>query len=1146
MIRTFRFLAALICLTVTTALLARAQDAAANAKLSVPHLIRLNGVLIDANGKPATGTIGITFSLYKEEQGGAALWIETQNVPLDAQGHYSVMLGASKPDGVPAELFASNEARWLSMEPQGLPAPARVLLLSVPYALKAGDAETIGGLPPSAFVLAAPAAAGSRSATTASTNAPPPASTVTTAGGTANTIPLFSTATDIENSAITQTGSGSTAKIGIGTTTPSSTLDVKGGANIRGTLSLNATGTATATAGKNSQPENIVSSSFSSTTNTPVNQTFQLKAEPSGNNTSSPSGTLNLLFGQGTSAPTETGLKISNNGQITFAAGQTFPGTGNGTITGVTAGTDLTGGGSNGNVTLNVDTTKVPQLNVANSFTGNQTVNGNLTATKLISTATQGTAPLQVSSTTQVPNLNASLVGGLSASAFQPVGSYATLGANSFVGDQSVTGNISSNGQVSGSTVNAAISYNIGGNPFAFGSLNTANEFFGFAGNQTMTGGDNVATGQAAFVTNITGTLNTADGIASLKLNTTGSNNSALGYSALFANSGGSSNTAVGMNALLSNTTGSSNTALGVNAGPDSGHAALTNSTAIGANAQVTASNAMVLGSISGVNGATADTLVGIGTTAPAAKLDVRGTANFGGLVTFAAGQTFPGTGTITAVNPGVDLTGGGSAGSVTLNVDTTKVLTAVLAGNGLTGGGTGGTQTLNIDTTRIPQLVANNAFAGNQTVAGNLTVTGFVTGNAGFQIGGNLFDWGSYANLNAFSGFAGNSVVTANGNTGMGVQALASNTTGNDNVAVGAQALPNDIGGATNSATGAFSLYFNSTGNSNTANGYFALYNNQTGSSNTAVGSNAGLSVGEFDTGTGNTFLGYGSAFLNPGQSNSTAIGANSQVDADNAMVLGSIYGVNGATINTNVGIGTTTPTYSLHIGNRGNLQGLGYLRVDGPKNIGSGAPAISIGGNGDFQIDASGINSGRFVVKENGFVGIQAPSPIGPLTVGQNKGPAFADAWLTYSSRRWKSNIQTLPDALSKVQQLRGVSYDLKGTGKHEIGVIAEEVGKVLPEVVTYETNGKDAQGVDYSRLTALLIEAVKQQQKQIRQQRVHIQQQQKQLGIQQKRVYAQQSQIDQLRSRNAAFEARLARVENPQRDLMIASVSVPQPKH
>jgi len=64
----------------------------------------------------------------------------------------------------------------------------------------------------------------------------------------------------------------------------------------------------------------------------------------------------------------------------------------------------------------------------------------------------------------------------------------------------------------------------------------------------------------------------------------------------------------------------------------------------------------------------------------------------------------------------------------------------------------------------------------------------------------------------------------------------------------------------------------------------------------------------------------------------------------------------------------------------------------------------------------------------------------------------------------------------------RLRGVSFDWKSNGKHDIGVIAEEVGKVVPEVVTYENNGVDARSVDYARLTALLIEAMKEQQKTI----------------------------------------------------------------
>ena len=70
-----------------------------------------------------------------------------------------------------------------------------------------------------------------------------------------------------------------------------------------------------------------------------------------------------------------------------------------------------------------------------------------------------------------------------------------------------------------------------------------------------------------------------------------------------------------------------------------------------------------------------------------------------------------------------------------------------------------------------------------------------------------------------------------------------------------------------------------------------------------------------------------------------------------------------------------------------------------------------------------------------------------------------------------------------MDKVQRLRGVSFDWRANGKHDIGLIAEEVGEVVPEVVAYEENGKDAKSVDYARLVAVLIEAVKEQQSEIR---------------------------------------------------------------
>ncbi len=93
---------------------------------------------------------------------------------------------------------------------------------------------------------------------------------------------------------------------------------------------------------------------------------------------------------------------------------------------------------------------------------------------------------------------------------------------------------------------------------------------------------------------------------------------------------------------------------------------------------------------------------------------------------------------------------------------------------------------------------------------------------------------------------------------------------------------------------------------------------------------------------------------------------------------------------------------------------------------------------------------------------VGINVGNPTNILTVLYGGGHAIADGWDTYSSRRWKSDIHALHGALGKVEQLRGVSHTHTAS-HHDIGMIAEEVGKVVPEVVTYEDNGKDARGID-----------------------------------------------------------------------------------
>ncbi|MGH7870125.1 MAG: hypothetical protein ACREP9_21415 [Candidatus Dormibacteraceae bacterium] len=182
--------------------------------------MRFTGTLRDVNGQPRTGVVGITFAIYTASSGGQRLWQETQNVKLDRQGHYQVMLGAES-QGLPLDLFSSGEPRWLGVLVQ-LPneeEQPRALLVSVPYALKAADADTLGGLPASAFLKASPGPApvAAVSASPLAVTALPVASADTAGmlsgsnnsmvpqGAKANTVPKFTASRSLANSQITDT-----------------------------------------------------------------------------------------------------------------------------------------------------------------------------------------------------------------------------------------------------------------------------------------------------------------------------------------------------------------------------------------------------------------------------------------------------------------------------------------------------------------------------------------------------------------------------------------------------------------------------------------------------------------------------------------------------------------------------------------------------------------------------------------------------------------------------------------------------------------------------------------------------------------------------------------------------------------------------
>ena len=212
--------ATLLCLSWAT--VAQTQPAAA-----VPKLVRFNGSFRPAGGMPLQSMESLTLSVYRDQTGGDALWHEIQNVVMDPEGHYSVLMGATVNEGMPLDLFTSGEQRWMGVQfnRPGEAEQPRVLLVSVPYALKAADADTLGGRPASAYLLAAPTDSHVPGALTG-TSAAKPKSVLPASSGLPNYIGKFANTIDLVDSAMYEVN----GNVGIATTQPAIALDVRTGA----------------------------------------------------------------------------------------------------------------------------------------------------------------------------------------------------------------------------------------------------------------------------------------------------------------------------------------------------------------------------------------------------------------------------------------------------------------------------------------------------------------------------------------------------------------------------------------------------------------------------------------------------------------------------------------------------------------------------------------------------------------------------------------------------------------------------------------------------------------------------------------------------------------------------------------------------
>ena len=187
------------------------------------------------------------------------------------------------------------------------------------------------------------------------------------------------------------------------------------------------------------------------------------------------------------------------------------------------------------------------------------------------------------------------------------------------------------------------------------------------------------------------------------------------------------------------------------------------------------------------------------------------------------------------------------------------------------------------------------------------------------------------------------------------------------------------------------------------------------------------------------------------------------------------------------------------------GTLEGASPLKIGGQMVFTStgSAGAFAIGPNSEAKIYYENLDDDHLIISGSTggtrLLGGCISIPSGNFGVGVSgdhnithgitlpdvstaSGKVKANAFLSYSSIRFKKNVQPLESPMDTLSKLNGVSYDWKDTGKKDYGFIAEEVGKVLPEIVEWSADSEYANSMDYIRIISFLVEGVKEQEKKI----------------------------------------------------------------
>jgi hypothetical protein len=268
-------------------------------------------------------------------------------------------------------------------------------------------------------------------------------------------------------------------------------------------------------------------------------------------------------------------------------------------------------------------------------------------------------------------------------------------------------------------------------------------------------------------------------------------------------------------------------------------------------------------------------------------------------------------------------------------------------------------------------------------------------------------------------------------GNTAIGFEALYSNTLGNLNTAIGADALVLNTEGGGNTATGVGALFSNTLGNLNTAIGANALYNNTDGRYNTANGHNAlaGNTIGNF-----NTAIGIGALYSN---------------------TIGNLNTANGNSALSN----NTSGSNNIALG---DYAGLNLTTGDGNIDIGNGGVAAE---SNTIRIGTQGTQTKTFIAGING-AGVMGAAV---------KVNAAGQLGTAPSSQRFKEKIRPMDKGSEAILALKPVTFrykkEIDPDRIRQFGLVAEEVEKVNPVLVTRDADGKPYT-VRYDAVNAMLL--------------------------------------------------------------------------